>query len=195
MPFACLLMAEIELTFRQKSCTMVSVVEGSDAMNTEEMLVTILHKINSVDTKMDSMEKRMDSMEKRMDSLEARIKPLEALPQQMMELQQQVEKVQQQVDGVQKQVDGVQQQVDGVQQQVEKVQKQVDGVQQQVTEMQLTLENEIRRNISFIAEGHLDLDRKLDKAMEFQKEKEIFLLRTTALEGDVQRIKSRIGME
>lgn len=121
-------------------------------MNIEEMLVTILQKINSIEKKMDSIEARMDSIEKRMDSIEERIdtiesrlNPLEALPQ-------------------------------------------------QVKEIQMTLENVICKDIKIIAEGHLDLDRKLDKALEFQKEKEVFLLRVTALEGDVQRIKNRIGM-
>lgn len=114
-------------------------------MNIEEMLVTILQKINSIEKKMDSIEARMDSIEERIDTIESRLNPLEALPQ-------------------------------------------------QVKEIQMTLENVICKDIKIIAEGHLDLDRKLDKALEFQKEKEVFLLRVTALEGDVQRIKNRIGM-
>lgn len=38
-------------------------------------------------------------------------------------------------------------------------------------DIQLTLENETNRNIKFIAEGHLDLSRKLDDALKVENEK------------------------
>lgn len=72
--------------------------------------------------------------------------------------------------------------------------KLLEALPQQVKEIQLTLESEVCREISIIAEAHLGLSRKLDEALAFQKEKERILLRITSLEGDVQRIKSRIGM-
>lgn len=72
--------------------------------------------------------------------------------------------------------------------------KLLEALPQQVKEIQLTLESKVCREISIIAEAHLGLSRKLDEALAFQKEKERILLRVTSLEGDVQRIKSRIGM-
>lgn len=68
----------------------------------------------------------------------------------------------------------------------------LERLPQQVKEIQLTLENEVNKKISIIAEGHLDLDRKLDKALSFEKEKEEILLRMTALEGETQRINNKI---
>ena len=38
-------------------------------------------------------------------------------------------------------------------------------IEDNVTDIQLTLENETNKNISLIAEGHLDLSRKLDDAL------------------------------
>lgn len=38
-------------------------------------------------------------------------------------------------------------------------------LKQDVKSVQLTLENETNRNIKIIAEGHLDLSRKLDDAL------------------------------
>lgn len=61
-----------------------------------------------------------------------------------------------------------------------------------VREIQLTLENETNRNIKIIAEGHLDLSRKLDDALKVENEKEILLLRVTSLENEVRRLKRRI---
>lgn len=37
-----------------------------------------------------------------------------------------------------------------------------------ITDIQLTLENETNRNIQIIAEGHLDLSRKLDEALKVE---------------------------
>lgn len=60
-----------------------------------------------------------------------------------------------------------------------------------VTDIQLTLENEVARKIMIIAEGHLDLNRKLDKALEIGNEKELMSLRITGLENDVKRLKAK----
>lgn len=45
-----------------------------------------------------------------------------------------------------------------------------------ITDIQLTLENETNRNIKIIAEGHLDLSRKLDEALKVENEKEMLLI-------------------
>lgn len=39
-----------------------------------------------------------------------------------------------------------------------------------ITSIQLTLENETNRNIQIIAEGHLDLSRKLNDALKIENE-------------------------
>ena len=59
-------------------------------------------------------------------------------------------------------------------------------------EIQLTLENETNKNIRLIAEGHLDLSRKLDEALKVENEKELLMLRVTTLENEVRRLKARI---
>lgn len=66
------------------------------------------------------------------------------------------------------------------------------SLRKDVREIQLTLENETNRNIKIIAEGHLDLARKLDDALRVDNEKEMLLLRVTSLENEVRRLKARI---
>lgn len=58
--------------------------------------------------------------------------------------------------------------------------------------LQLTVENEVLGNIRVIAEGHLDLNRKLDEALKIANEKEILSLRVNYLESEVKKIKERI---
>ena len=54
------------------------------------------------------------------------------------------------------------------------------------------IENETNKNIQIIAEGHLNLSRKLDEALKIENEKEMLLLRVNRLENEIRRIKQRI---
>ena len=58
--------------------------------------------------------------------------------------------------------------------------------------VELTLENETNRNIKIIAEGHLDLNRKLDEALKAENEKEMLLIRVNILENELRKVKERI---
>ena len=57
----------------------------------------------------------------------------------------------------------------------------MDNLESKVTDIQMTLENETNRNIQIIAEGHLDLSRKLDDALKVENEKEMLLIRVNRL--------------
>lgn len=59
--------------------------------------------------------------------------------------------------------------------------------------VELTIENEVNKKISFVAEGHLDLSRKLDEAMRIEQEKEMLSLRLVSMEGEIRRIKEKIS--
>lgn len=61
-----------------------------------------------------------------------------------------------------------------------------------IKDIQLTLENETNRNIRIIAEGHLDLTRKLDDALKVENEKELLLIRVNRMENELRRIKSKL---
>lgn len=61
-----------------------------------------------------------------------------------------------------------------------------------VKRMQMTLENEVKRGIQIIAEGHLDLNRKLDQALKTAEDKEILHLRVCRLESEMEKVKSRL---
>ena len=61
--------------------------------------------------------------------------------------------------------------------------------------IQLTLENDINKKIDIIAEGHLDLNRKLDEAisrtLEFSSEKEMMKLKLVNLESEIRELKKK----
>lgn len=68
----------------------------------------------------------------------------------------------------------------------------IDTLEKKITSLELTLENETNHGIKIIAEGHLDLSRKLDQALKVENEKEI-LLRVNHLENELRKVKERIS--
>lgn len=74
----------------------------------------------------------------------------------------------------------------------EPIWEEIKKLENKVTEVQMTLENETNKKIRSIAEGHLDLSRKLDDALKVENQKEMLLLRVTNLENEVRRLKQRI---
>ncbi len=149
-------------------------------MNTEQMLEVILQKINTMDARMGNVENKIDSMDARIGNVENKIDSMDA----------RIGNVENKIDSMDVRMKNVENKLESMDARV----KRLEPLSQQVKEIQLTLENEISKKISIIAEGHLNLSRKLDEAMAFQKREEMICLRITSLEGDVQRIKSRIGM-
>ncbi len=114
-----------------------------------------------------------------------------------MNTEQMLEVILQKINTMDARMENVENKIDSMDARIDSIDARVkllEPLSQQVKEIQLTLENEISKKINIIAEGHLDLSRKLDEAMGFQKREEMIRLRITSLEGDVQRIKSRIGM-
>jgi transcriptional antiterminator Rof (Rho-off) len=69
----------------------------------------------------------------------------------------------------------------------------IDTLEKKVTSIELTLENETNHGIKIIAEGHLDLSRKLDEALKVENEKEMLLLRVNHLENELRKVKERIS--
>ncbi len=68
----------------------------------------------------------------------------------------------------------------------------VELMRKDIKELQLTLENETNRNIRIIAEGHLNLSRKLDEALKVENEKEIMSVRVNILESEVRRLRDTV---
>lgn len=110
---------------------------------------------------------RLDKMDSRLDKMDTRL-----------------DRVDERLDKIDARLDRVEERLDGVE-------ERVDRVEEKVAEVQMTLENETNKEIRIIAEGHLDLSRKLDEALKVENEKEMLLLRVTHLENEVRKIKQK----
>ena len=72
------------------------------------------------------------------------------------------------------------------------IESMLEPIKRDIRSIQLTLENETNRNIKLIAEGHLDLSRKLNEALKIDNEKEMLLIRVNTLEKELRKVKERI---
>ena len=70
----------------------------------------------------------------------------------------------------------------------------VANLKEDVESLKLTQENELRKNIMTIADGHMDLNRKLDEALKVSQERERTILRVTVLENDMRIVKNQLGI-
>ena len=77
--------------------------------------------------------------------------------------------------------------------QISEMKTDIQKMKNETREISLTLENETNRNIKIIAEGHLDLSRKLDKALTVENEKEMALIRINMMESEIRRIKEKLA--
>ena len=69
------------------------------------------------------------------------------------------------------------------------LQGQIDVISNEVINIKATLENEINRNIRVIAEGHENLNYKLDKAVQYSNKMELMEIRINRLESEVDKLK------
>ena len=72
--------------------------------------------------------------------------------------------------------------------------KRCDSLESKMDSIVYCQENEIIPYIKIIAEGHLDLNRKLDEAIEAKAEREKDRIRLGVAEHDIRRVKERLQM-
>ena len=129
-------------------------------------------------------------IEKTFHQIEYRLKCVE---EELGGVRKELDGVKGEVNGVKQELNDVRSEVGGVNQELNDIKRSVAGVEKIVKDVQLTLENETNRNIQIIAEGHLDLSRKLDEAVKIDNEKEILKLRVNRLESELEKTKSRLS--
>lgn len=74
---------------------------------------------------------------------------------------------------------------------VTRLEQRAEKTDRRLRSIELTLENEISRNISIVAENHLNLTRKLDDVLKVKNEKEMTLVRINQMENDIRVMKEK----
>ena len=108
------------------------------------------------------------------------------------ELKLDVAKLNDRMDVQEKRMDNLEKRMDNLEKRMDNLEDRMDHLDNRVNTIGVTLENETNRGISIIAEGHRDLNRKLNEALKADEEKEMLLLRVNRLEGEVSKIKDKL---
>lgn len=74
------------------------------------------------------------------------------------------------VASLESRMDSLESRMDSLENRVESLESDMESLKREVTNTRLIIENETNHNIKIVAEGHLDLSRKLDEAIEFSNE-------------------------
>lgn len=139
------------------------------------------------------------------EMLEAKISPLREdirevrqdmsdVKQDICVMKQEIVSLKQDMGVMRQEIDFVKEETGSMRSEVSSLREEMDAVKQRLILIETTLENETNRGIRIIAEGHLDLSRKLDDALRVDNEKELLLLRVTHLENEVHTIKERMAL-
>ncbi|MDE7479259.1 MAG: hypothetical protein K2M91_15210 [Lachnospiraceae bacterium] len=130
--------------------------------------MTDSEKLDLILSEMQGVKTGMQSMETRMQGMETKMQGMETRMQ------------------------GMETGMQNMEDRMQTMENDLHEVKQKVTNIDLTLENEIRVNIKRVAEGHLDISRNLHDALKIDSEKEMIVIRVNILESELRRLKERL---
>ena len=78
---------------------------------------------------------------------------------------------------------------DNVQFTVNEMQSELAETKREILSLRTTIENVTNRNIRIIAEGHLDLENKLDRSIKAGSETEVMQVRVNMIEDEMRTLK------
>lgn len=126
---------------------------------------------------------------------------LQAVKEDVQAVKEDVQAVKEDVQAVKEDVQAVKEDVQAVKEEVQVVKKDLAAVKEDVQQLkdrvlavEITLENETNRNIKLIAEGHLNLDRKLDEALKELQPNTLYHLQVNHLSSEVTKVKRVLNM-
>ncbi|MBO5167261.1 MAG: hypothetical protein J6B90_11775 [Lachnospiraceae bacterium] len=126
--------------------------------------------------KLDLLIQKFEGVDKRLDGIDARLDGIDA-----------------RLDGIDARLYGIDARLDGIDARLDGVAVRLDNMETDIKDIKLTIENELRVNIQRIAEGHLDLDRKLREALVPNQEVEMLAIKVRMLDTDVKDIQKKIS--
>ncbi len=76
---------------------------------------------------------------------------------------------------------------------VEELKTDVANLKDESNDLRMHIENVTDRNICMVAEGHLDVMRKLNDTLSMKEEKNLLLIHMSYLESELSKVKRRLA--
>ena len=153
-------------------------------MTQNEMIVAIYDGMQDLKTDMRELKDRVQVLEE----------DVSVLKENVSVLKEDVSVLKKDVSVLKEDVSVLKEDVSVLKEDVSVLKEDVSVLKEDVSGIHLTLENVTNRNIRVVAEGHLDLSRKLDEALKADTERELMHLRVNVLENDMRRVKEKVGI-
>lgn len=122
------------------------------------------------------------------------LEKLDGMQGQLGRVEGKVDRLETRMDGLETRMDGLETRMGGLETEVSSLKTRMDGVESGLRNLKFIVENDIQKKINIIAEGHLDLSRKLDEALKVSQKQEIYYLKVNTLEADVRELKMHVGL-
>ena len=122
-----------------------------------------MDKLDLILQKLDSVEAKVDYLEKRMDSMEKRM------------------------DSMEKRMDSIEKRMDSMEKRIDSMEKRME---EKFLKLDLRMDNEILFGLRVVADGHFDLNRKLNAVMDDHTTKEQMYIRMIHISSELQKIQN-----
>ncbi|MCC8126219.1 MAG: hypothetical protein LIO92_02320 [Clostridiales bacterium] len=132
--------------------------------------MTDSEKLDLLLEKVSGMESRLGSVEGRLDSVENRL------------------------DSMDTRLNSMDTRLNSMDTRLNHIEADHETTKAEIKTIKITLENETNRNIQLIAEGHMNLDRKLDEALTSLHSNTMYHLKVNHLDAEVKHIKEHLGI-
>ena len=96
-----------------------------------------------------------------------------------------IEKIDAKLEKIENRLGNIENRLENVENELEVVKNRLKKIETDISNIQSTIENELRPNITIIAEGHWMLNRKLDEVFKMRDEHELILIRINRLENEL----------
>ena len=122
-----------------------------------------MDKLDLILQKLDTIEIKVDSLEKRIDSLEKRM------------------------DSMEKRMDSMEKRMDSMEKRIDSMEKHME---EKFLKLDLRMDNEVLFGLRVVADGHFDLNRKLNAVMDDHTTKEQMYIRMIHISSELQKIQN-----
>ena len=160
-------------------------------MTENQKMDLILQKLGGIEGGLVSVGEDVQSLQGDMQVLKGDVQVLKG---DVQELKEDVQVLKGDVQVLKEDVQVLKEDVQVLKEDVQVLKEDVQVLKERVTNIEITLENETNRNIQLIAEGHLNLDRKLDEALKELHPNTMYHLKVNHLDGEVTKMKRILNM-
>lgn len=175
---------------------------GNKVDSMDVRLGRVEEKVDSMDIRLGKVEKKVDSMDIRLGKVEERVgeveKKVDSMDVRLGKVEERVGEVEKKIDSMDTRLGKVEERIDSMDGRLTRVEKGVIDVKNEIVIVRCIMENELDHNIKLIAEGHYDLNRKLDKALHFvgdvQAKEEVQDVLLTLHEAKLKELSGRLDL-